>query len=87
VVWSDGAPSFSDTFHQDGDVACTPLETHPAEVALTYEYDPGVGPPWGWRVLVSVRPTGQLVLQMQNIAPWGEEARAARMIFERSGQV
>jgi hypothetical protein len=35
---------------------------------------------WGWRIGLSLRaPTGELVLRMTNIAPWGEEARAVRM--------
>ena len=41
-------------------------------------YGAGEGPDWGWRSQLSVRPlgAGQLVLQMTNIAPWGEETRA-----------
>jgi hypothetical protein len=35
---------------------------------------------WGWRVHVSVRPTGELVLQMTNVCPWGEDGRAVRMV-------
>jgi len=40
----------------------------------------GEGPPWGWRVAVAHRPSGELVLQMTNIKPWGEDGRAVRMI-------
>jgi len=40
---------------------------------------------WGWRIALCHRaPTGELVLQMTNIAPWGEEARAVRMTAKRS---
>jgi len=28
-------------------------------------------------------PSGELVLQMTNVAPWGEEQRAVRMVFTR----
>ena len=43
----------------------------------------GEGPDWGWRTSVAQRPSGELVLQMTNIAPWGERARAVRMVFAR----
>jgi hypothetical protein len=33
--------------------------------------------------LVLRPPAGELVLQMTNITPWGEEARAVRMTFTR----
>ena len=40
---------------------------------------------WGWRINLCFRePTGELVLQMTNIAPWGEEARAVRMVCKRT---
>jgi hypothetical protein len=32
---------------------------------------------------LSERPSGELVLQMTNVAPWGEEQRAVRMVFTR----
>ena len=39
---------------------------------------------WRWRIGLSVRePSGELVLQMTNVAPWGEETRAVRMICTR----
>ena len=45
----------------------------------------GPGSEWGWRTGLSFRaPTGELVLQMTNIAPWGEEARAVRMICQQN---
>jgi hypothetical protein len=46
------------------------------------EYGPDAD--WGWRTALSLRtPTDELVLQMTNIAPWGEEARAVRMTCGR----
>lgn len=39
---------------------------------------------WGWQSKLSERPDGTLVLQMTNFAPWGEEGRAARMVFTRT---
>ena len=39
---------------------------------------------WGWRIIVCFRaPTGEPVVQMTNIAPWGEEVRAVRMTCHR----
>ena len=45
----------------------------------------GDGPPWGWRTKLSLRAMGGegLVLQMTNIAPWGESGRAVRMVATR----
>jgi hypothetical protein len=38
---------------------------------------------WGWESKLTERPDDSLVLQMTNIAPWGEEDRAVRMLFAR----
>lgn len=51
-------------------------------------YSGGEGPPWGWRLIVSLRPSFEgapesLVLQMTPLTPWGEEARAVRMVATR----
>jgi hypothetical protein len=49
---------------------------------LQYEYGPDAD--WRWRIALTLRaPTDELVLQMTNIAPWGEEARAVRMVAKR----
>jgi hypothetical protein len=32
-----------------------------------------------------LRATGELVVQMTTITPWGEESRAARMVCSRDG--
>lgn len=50
-------------------------------VKSTYEVPSN--PNWGWQSKLTELPDGTLVLQMTNIAPWGEEGRAVRMIFSR----
>lgn len=76
-------PHWSDTWHQPDTVACTSLPATRGLFALEYSYTAGEGPDWGWRSQLSQRPDGSLVLQMTNIAPWGEEGRAVRMIVHR----
>ena len=50
---------------------------------MSHEYQVGDEPNWVWCSILSKRPDGALVLQMTNIAPWGEEGRAVRMVFYR----
>lgn len=84
VRWSKGEGQFQDSFHQDDEVECCPLPGAKAPVALTYDYGPEQRD-WGWQILITLRPhNGDLVVQMTNIAPWGEEARAVRMVFQRA---
>lgn len=81
---ADGA-DFSDTWHSPTPMPCAPTLTRPwALVDVIGTYSAGDSPPWGWRILVSRRPDAELVLQMTNITPWGEEARAVRMIGKRT---
>lgn len=79
----DGA-TWRDSFHQPKEVACAPIEGAWGLLAVHYTYPAPEGPPWGWRIGLAERPTGELVLQMTNVAPWGEEARAVRMVFTRT---
>lgn len=74
------ASSFQDSWHQR-DEAPTEAVPNPRTIAtIQYTYSDE----WGWRIDVSNRtPSGELVVQMTNIAPWGEEARAVRMICRR----
>lgn len=51
--------------------------------SVSHEYEVPGHPNWGWRSKLSQRPDDSLVLQMTNIAPWGEEGRAVRMVFHR----
>lgn len=79
--------TFTDSWHSPAAMACRAVPSW-APVDLIGTYGAGDGPPWGWRILVSLRPAHDgapeaLVLQMTNVAPWGEEARAVRMVATR----
>lgn len=79
---ADG-PTWVDSWHHPEPVACTPQPEPWGVFDLFCTYSAGGGPDWGWRTLLAERPTGELVLQMTNIAPWGEEGRAVRMVLTR----
>lgn len=81
TLHADGA-DFADTFHQPEPMRCLHVPAASGLFQVTGTYGPDAD--WGWRIGLSHRtPTGQLVLQMTNIAPWGEEARAVRMTCAR----
>lgn len=74
---------FTDTWHSRAVMPCAAVDGWGLmNVAGTYAA--GDGPPWGWRSTLSLRPTGELILQMTNVTPWGEDGRAVRMICKRS---
>ena len=81
LTLGEGGASFTDSWHQQEPMACEPV-TNPRSIAtVQYTYMET----WGWRINLCHRePTGELVLQMTNIAPWGEEARAVRMVGKRA---
>ena len=77
---ADGA-EFRDSWHQNEPVACVAVTGTTAIATVRYTYVES----WGWRISLCHRDaTDELVLQMTNIAPWGEEARAARMVCRRA---
>jgi len=77
----DGA-DFTDTWHQPETMRCEPVGGALGIFQVQGQYGPDSE--WRWRIGLSLRtPTGELVLQMTNIAPWGEEARAVRMTATR----
>ncbi|MEJ2534371.1 MAG: hypothetical protein P8008_02595 [Gammaproteobacteria bacterium] len=78
--WSGEAVYWEDSWHQPQRVALTLIPSQGSLVAAEYSYPAGTGPEWRWRIRLSERPDGALVLQMTNIAPWGEEARAVRTV-------
>lgn len=82
--WSGEALQWKDSWHQPGQVALTLVPGHGSLIAAEYTYPAGTGPDWHWRIKLAVRPDGALVLQMTNIAPWGEEARAVRTVVRIS---
>jgi hypothetical protein len=80
LALNPGGAEFSDSWHQQEPVTCVPVERNGALAAVQYTYMET----WGWRISVCIRePTGELVVQMTNIAPWGEEARAVRIACQR----
>lgn len=84
VSWADNRVQWKDSWHQPEGVVLSPVTAHGALLAGEYSYPAGNGPDWHWRIKLAQRPDDSLVLQMTNIAPWGEEARAVRMVVERS---
>jgi hypothetical protein len=81
ITLTDNGADFTDTWHQPEPMRCSTA----AGAGGLFQVEGRWGPEsdWGWRIGLSLRPTGELVLQMTNITPWGEEARAVRMICQR----
>lgn len=78
----DGA-DFTDTFHQPEPMKCERLSDAWGIAQVFGRYGPEAD--WGWRIALALRdPTDELVLQMTNVAPWGEEVRAVRMVCRRA---
>jgi len=78
----EGGADFSDTWHSPTAMRCTGAPAPWCLVDMLGTYAAG-GEDWGWRITLSLRPAGELVLQMTNVAPWGEEGRAVRMVCRR----
>lgn len=81
IKWNDTGLQWQDSWHQPDSVPLAAVPGHGALLAVEYSYPAGSGPDWHWRIKLAERPNGSLVLQMINIAPWGEEARAVRMVL------
>lgn len=86
-----GGATFQDTFHAAKPMTCAAAAApfgSLLDVLGTY----GGEPAWGWRIVVALRPDlaaieagqppgrGELLVQMTNLAPWGEEVRAVRFV-------
>lgn len=80
----DGGADFTDTWHSPQLTPCDAIAGSWAMVDVAGTYAAPEGPPWGWRTTVSLRPSGELVLQMTNFTPWGEHGRAVRMVCKRA---
>jgi len=78
----DGA-IWKDSWHHPTPVRCQYVSDSWGLFTLKCTYEVPENPDWGWKINLSQRSDGTLVLQMTNIAPWGEEGRAVRMIFSR----
>ncbi|HRC55854.1 MAG TPA: hypothetical protein PKU97_08015 [Kofleriaceae bacterium] len=79
----DGGADFTDSWHSPKAMACADVPGSWGLVEVMGTYAAGDGPPWGWRIALSLRPSGELLLQMTNISSWGEDGRAVRMICKR----
>lgn len=84
--WDGDSLRWKDSWHQPGGVTLTLVPGHGSLFAAEYSYSAGTGPDWHWRIKLAERPDDTLVLQMTNIAPWGEEARAVRTVARISEQ-
>lgn len=80
---NDNDVSWVDSWHQPKAVKCVDVTGAWELFTLKHSYEVPSNPNWGWQSKLSERPDGSLVLQMTNIAPWGEEGRAVRMIFSQ----
>ena len=83
-IFNDDGATWTDSWHQPEPTHCKYLSNAWGLFTVEYSYSVPSGPDWGWRCKLSQRPADSLVLQMTNIAPWGEEGRAVRMIFQRT---
>ncbi len=82
--WHDDGVTWQDSWHQPEAVQLSPVTGHGALHAAEYSYPAGTGPDWHWRIKLAARPDGSSVVQMVNIAPWSEEARAVRLVLGKS---
>ncbi len=82
-TFNDRGTIWVDSWHQATPVQCFNVPEAWGLFTVSYEYEVPDSPNWGWRIKLAERPDGSLVLQMTNIAPWGEEVRAVRMVFYR----
>ena len=76
--------TWSDSWHQPEPVICKNIINTGSFFNVFNSYPVPSNPDWGWRSQLSQRPNQELVLQMTNITPWGEEGRAVRMIFSQA---
>jgi hypothetical protein len=83
IALRDGGAEFSDSWHSPTPMAFVAGVNRWSLVDVFGTYAAGDGPDWGWRIILTHRPSDELVLQMTNVTPWGEEARAVRMVCSR----
>ncbi len=80
---NESGGSWVDSWHQPEAVKCTDVSGAWGLFTFKHIYEVPSSPSWGWQSKLTERPDGSLILQMTNIAPWGEEGRAVRMIFTK----
>ncbi len=82
ITLRGGGANFVDTFHSPDALECGPVEKPQGFFQVLALWGPERD--WGWRIGLYLRPSDELVLQMTNIPPWGEENRALRMTLQRA---
>ena len=82
-TFEEGGATWKDSWHQPEPAKCVDVLDAWGLFTVEHTYEVPSSPTWGWRTKLSERPNGDLVLQMANLAPWGEEGRAVRMTFTR----
>ncbi len=82
-TFNDKGAVWVDSWHQPNSVQCVHANDSWSIFNISNTYEVPNNPDWGWQSKLSERPDGSLVLQMTNIAPWGEDSRAVRMLFTR----
>lgn len=84
LSFGDGRAHWVDSFHQATGIELEAVPSFGALFAGAYAYPAGDGSPdWSWRIVLSRRPSGELVLQMTNLPPWGEQDRAVELVLTR----
>lgn len=83
-TFNDNGAIWIDSWHQPNSVNCKNVSDAWGFFTVKSSYEVPSNPSWGWQSKLTQRPDSSLVLQMTNIAPWGEEGRAVRMIFSRT---
>ncbi len=82
-TFNESGANWVDSWHQPELAKCTKVTDAWGLFTIKHTYDVPSNPSWSWQSKLTERPDGSLVLQMTNIAPWGEEDRAVRMVFSR----
>ena len=82
-TFNESGAIWVDSWHQPESAQCTDVPDTWGLFTVKHTYAVPSNPSWGWQSKLTERPDGTLVLQMTNIAPWGEESRAVRMILSQ----
>lgn len=84
AVDARGDAEWSDSWHATKTMRCARVSPSPALVNVLGAYAAPSGPDWHWRIALALRPSGELVIQMWNGTPWGEEHRAVELVAQRA---
>ena len=83
-TFNESGAIWVDSWHQPEPAKCLNVDDTWGLFTVKHTYEVPSNPNWGWQSKLTKRPDETLVLQMTNIAPWGEEGRAVRMIFSQA---